>query len=343
MLVAPAGAAGRIGGTCIRPVPAFRVNARSLFRLVASMVLFALVLWFIGPARVLASFTQADPWWLAAGFAASLCASLLSALRWHTLAAWLGIHASRREMILAYWRGVMANTVLPGATLGGDTLRALHLQSIGHHIAPAAASVLLDRLSGLWVLVALSLSMTAIAQALGLLPAAVLSTPPMFAAGLAGLMLIAPLLIWALSMALSGLLPSRATALLDALHARPHPLRQYFAQIFWSSGVQVFSIAAFACGGYGLGLDLAWWQFVIAAGPIFVFAALPVGIGGWGTREAASALMLGAFGATHEVAVACAILYGLFATLQGLLGALSLLHMKGKPDGTTTTTQDTEH
>lgn len=329
MSVAPVGAAGRIGGTLLCPNHALRVNLRSLFRLVASIVLFALVLWFIGPARVLASFTQADPAWLAAGFAASLCASLLSALRWHALAAWLGVHAPRREMILAYWRGVMANTVLPGATLGGDALRALHLQSLGHSIARTAASVLLDRLSGLWVLVALSLSMTAVAQALGLLSAAVLSTPPIFAAALAVLTLIAPLLIWSLSTALKGLLPDRAIALLDALHARPNPLQQYFVQILWSGGVQLFSIAAFACGGYGLGLDLAWWQFVIAAGPIFVFAAMPVGIGGWGTREAASALMLGAFGATHETAVACAILYGLFATLQGLLGALSLLHTKG--------------
>ena len=34
--------------------------------------------------------------------------------------------------------------------------------------------------------------------------------------------------------------------------------------------MQVFSIAAFTCGGHAVGLDLPWWQFVIAAGPIFV-------------------------------------------------------------------------
>lgn len=306
------------------------VNPRSLFRIVASIALFVLVLWFIGPARVLASFAQADPLWLGAGFAASLLASLLSALRWHALASWLGVKAARRDMILAYWRGVMANTVLPGATLGGDALRALHLQSLGHHIAHAAASVLLDRLSGLWMLVALSLSMTAIAQSLGLLPVTILNTPPALAAGLAVLILIAPLLAWPLSKILNRRISGRITTLIEALHARPRPLRQYFMQILWSSGVQLLSIAAFACGGYAVGLDLPWWQFIIAAGPIFVFAAMPVSIGGWGTREAASALVLGAFGATHEAAVACAILYGLFATLQGLLGALSLLHTKEK-------------
>lgn len=309
------------------------VIPKPLLKLAASIALFALVLWFIGPTRVLASFAQADPRWLAAGFAASMTASLLSALRWHALAAWLGVHAPRREMILAYWRGIMTNAVLPGATLGGDALRALHLQRLGHRMAHAAASVLLDRLSGLWVLVALSLSMTAVAQSLGLLPAAVLSTAPALAAVAAGLTFLVPPLLWSFSLLIAGWLPGRVATLLSTLHARPHPLRQYFVQIFCSGAVQMFSIAAFTCGGHAVGLDLPWWQFVIAAGPVFVFAALPIGVGGWGTREAASALVLGAFGASREAAVACAILYGLFATLQGLLGALSLLHMKGKTNG----------
>ncbi len=287
-------------------------------------------MWFIGPVRVLASFAQADPRWLAAGFALSLLASLASALRWHAIAGWLGIDAPRSEMILAYWRGVMANTVLPGATVGGDTLRALHLQRLGNPIVPSASSVLLDRLSGLWLLLVMSLSMTAVAQGLGLLPVTVLNTPPLIAAGAAALAILAPLLAWSFSTAITRHLPSRLATLLDALHARPHPLAQYLAQMGWSGSVQLLSIAAFACGGYAVGLDLPWWQFVIAAGPIFVFAAMPVSIGGWGTREAAAALVLGAFGASHEGAVACAILYGLFATLQGLLGALSLFLCKGK-------------
>ena len=310
------------------------MNRRSLFKLVASIALFAIVLWFIGPARVLDSFSRADPRWLAAGFCSAMIATLLSALRWHALAEWLGIKVARSEMVLAYWRGVMANTVLPGATLGGDTLRALHLQSIGHHIAHAAASVLLDRLSGLWMLVVISLVMTSVAIASGLLPASIVSLPVDMAlvatAGLAMLALVAPLLGWFVSASLRSHLSGRAAALLDALHVRPRPLQQYFAQILWSGSVQFFSIIAFTCGARAVGLDLPWWQFVIAAGPIFVLAALPLGVGGWGTREAAAALVLGAFGASRDAAVACAILYGLFATLQGLLGALSLLLSKGK-------------
>jgi len=305
------------------------ISSRALFRLIAGCALFTLVLWLAGPSRVLASFVNADPRWLVVGFAAALVATLLSALRWHSLARWLGIDASRGSLIVAYWRGVMANTVLPGATLGGDALRALHLQTLGHHLAHAAASVLLDRLSGLWILVVMSLTMTAIALQLGLLPAGILPLSPLSAAALALLALTAPLLVWPLSAAAIRHLPVRLGALLDALHARPRALRQYGAQILWSGSVQLCSIGAFACGGYAVGLDLPLWQYVIVASPVFVLAAMPLSIGGWGTREAAAVIVLGAIAATpHDTAVACAILYGLFATLQGLLGALSFLHSK---------------
>lgn len=305
------------------------MTLRFSIKLAASITLFALVLWFIGPARVLASFVQADPRWLIAGFMASVTASLISALRWHTLAQWLGVHAPRLEMILAYWRGITANAVLPGATLGGDALRALHLQRYGHRIAHAAASVLLDRLSGLWMLVTLSLATAAVAHLFGLMPTAILGISSVLTGSLAILVLASPLLLWSLSTATTRHLPARAAALIETLHARPHPMRQYIAQMFWSGGVQIFSIAAFAFGCHAVGVELAWWKFVIAAGPIFVLATMPIG-GGWGTREAASAIVLGAFGVPGEAAVAGAILYGLYATLQGLLGALSLLYMKGK-------------
>lgn len=309
------------------------MNPRSLLRFVVSIALFALVLWFIGPARILASFTHADPRWLVAGFCSALVATMLAGLRWHALALWLGMRASRSGMIIACWRGLMTNTMVPGATLGGDTLRVLHLQGLGYRLVPAAASVVFDRLSGLWVLVALSLGTTAAAQALERMPPDIMPLPTAVTTALALLLLAIPLLLWPLSASLTRRLPGRIVDLIATLHARPRALRQYGTQIAWSTGVQLFYILAFACGGRAVGLDLPWWQFVIAAGPIFVFAALPVSIGGWGTREAAAAVVLGAFGATHETAVAGAILYGLFATLQGLLGALSLLHTKGKSHG----------
>ncbi|HTY04849.1 MAG TPA: lysylphosphatidylglycerol synthase transmembrane domain-containing protein [Rhodocyclaceae bacterium] len=300
------------------------MNKRVL-RLLGSLGLVALVLWLVGPTKVGAAFAGAEPAWLLAGFACAICASLCAALRWHSLAAWLGVAAPRGAMIVAQWRGITANALMPGGTLSGDALRAMHLAQAGHELIPSTASVVLDRLSGLWVLATMSLSATALALSLGLLPAGRLPVSALAATLLAVALLLAPLLLWQLSAGTRHRLPARLASLLDTVHDHPRPFREYLAQLAWSSAVQVACILAFSCGGWAVGLTLPYWQFLIVAGPIFIFAALPVSVGGWGTREAAAAVTLGLLGVPTELAVATAVLYGLFATLQGILGAATLL------------------
>ena len=301
---------------------------RPLLRLIAGVGLFALVLYFADPVRVLNALGRPDPLWLLAGFAAAVAASITSALRWHALTAWLGMEATRRSLIFAYWRGITANTVLPGGHLGGDALRAMHLQSAGYGLGSAAASVALDRLSGVWMLATISLATTALALALDMLQGALPAVSAPLIALIAMLTLAAPLLVWQVSVSARRRLPAQLAQMLNALHQRPRPLMLYFSQMLWSATVQFLSITAFACGGHAVGLDLSWWVYFIASGPIFLMAALPVSIGGWGTREAAAVVTLGVFGGPRDLAIAGAILYGLFAALQGLLGALTLLQKK---------------
>lgn len=301
------------------------------FRLIASLALIGLVLALVGPAQVAAAFAHASPAGLATGFAAAVTATLASALRWHALAIWFGLEVSRTRCIIAYWRGITANTVLPGAHLGGDALRAWHLHQAGHPLGPATLSVAFDRLSGLWILVVISLTTIAAAEGTGILPAHLIPWPWSVSALLAVLSLLMPVALWALSTRLAPHLPTKPAALLRALHERPRPLRQYVLQLAGSGAVQAFSILAFACGAQAIGLSLPFWIFLIAAGPIFILAALPVSVGGWGTREAAAAVTLGLFGAPRELAVAAALIYGLFAALQGLLGALTFLRALSPP------------
>lgn len=298
----------------------------ALLRGLAGIALFAGALWLADPLHVLQALGSTDPAWLAAGLLASSGAVFAAGLRWRSLSHWLGMAVPLRLILLAQWRGMAANTVLPGAIIGGDAWRALHLQRAGHPLATAAASVALDRISGLWVLVILSLAISAVALAIGALPPAALPLPG-WLAGLAALAaLAAPLLLWNLSAAHRHRLPGKLERLLDSIHDQPRPLRQYAFQLGYSAAVQALFILAFACGGRAVGLDLPLWQVAIAAGPIFILAALPVSIGGWGTREAAAAITLALFGAPHGQAVAASVLYGLYAMAQGLIGALSLLH-----------------
>jgi uncharacterized membrane protein YbhN (UPF0104 family) len=301
---------------------------KASLRIAASLLLVALVFYFADPPRVLRSLGHTDPGWLAAGFVAAIAASLLSALRWRAIARWLGLTAATPGVMRAYWQGITANTVLPGGHLGGDALRVLHLQQAGNALIPAAASVALDRFSGLWMLTVLSLA--ASTAALGLLPAGYLPRSEILAL-LTLAALIAPWLLWQFSAVLQRWLPKKIANLLDILHGRPHGARLYWQQMFWSASVQVFSVLAYALGGKAVGLDLPFDLFLVAAGPVFILAAVPLSVGGWGTREAASALVLGALGAPKEQAVAAAVLYGLFAALQGLLGAGTLINWKRRP------------
>lgn len=306
---------------------------KATLRIAASLLLVALVFYFADPPRVLRSLGNTSPSWLAAAFGSAVVATVISTLRWHGIVRWLGLTADRRGLLMAYWRGITANTVLPGGHLGGDALRALHLQRSGNGLAVSAASVALDRFSGLWMLVVISLAASAVALNRGLLPGLFAGAGHVaeLSALLAVLALVSPLVLWRLSNAITAKLPKKVRGLLLALHMRPHAASLYWQQMGWSAGVQVFSVLAYALGGRAVGLDLPFDLFLVAAGPVFILAALPVSVGGWGTREAASALVLGAMGAPKELAVAAAVLYGLFAALQGFLGAGTLLIRKSSP------------
>lgn len=100
--------------------------------------------------------------------------------------------------------------------------------------------------------------------------------------------------------------------------------RQYALQVVASLGVQLLSIGAFALGGRALGIELPAWSWAAVAVPVFLMATLPVSFGGWGTREAAAAVALAAFGVPAAPAVGASVLYGLFALVQALVGGLLL-------------------
>ncbi|MCV4676822.1 lysylphosphatidylglycerol synthase domain-containing protein, partial [Escherichia coli] len=80
--------------------------------------------------------------------------------------------------------------------------------------------------------------------------------------------------------------------------------------------------AALAFGGRAVGLDLPAAVWIAAAAPIFLMAALPVSVGGWGTREAAAGVALAAFGVPAAQAVGAALIYGLYGLAQAALGGL---------------------
>ena len=304
---------------------------KALLRGLLGLALLGAVLALADPARVLAQLRHAHPGWLLAGLGAAVASNLVSALRWRALARWLGAEVSVRDATRWYFQAIGLNALLPGAVLGGDVYRAVLLRRAGQDTLASSWSVVLDRVSGLWMLCAMGgLGAAACADVL----APWLRLP----AGAFAMLTLAATLLWlALPWALPLLLrwsPARLQGgwlvPLRLAVARPHFRRLWVGQALASAAVQVLSAAALAAGGMALGVALPALVWAWAIAPVFLMAALPLSVGGWGTREAAAVAALAPFGVAAPAAVGVGMIYGLYGLVQGALGALAL----GLPRGT---------
>lgn len=305
---------------------------RAAARVALAALLLGLLLWWADPRELLRLVRDADPRWLLLGLLSAVLANVASALRWWGLSRWLGATVPARWSVATYFRGVAINALLPGAVVGGDLFRTHALTRRGLPLLESGVSVLFDRLSGLWILIVLGCLAAAVGlthagtSAIGALGLPTLA--PLAFVGLAAAGLVLPALValaWRLGVAVpragSG---ARWHSRLALIAHRPRLLAQYGWQILGSALVQLLSVGTLACAGAALGLDLPYWAYAAAAVPTFLMATLPVSFGGWGTREAAAVLSLGAFGVPPVQAVAVSMLYGLAALAQAL-GGLWLL------------------
>lgn len=299
-------------------------------RVPAAILLLGAAVVLAGPQRIWASLSRADPGWILLGLACAVIANLTCALRWRALCGWLGIEAPTGWAIGTYFQGVAVNALLPGAVVGGDVLRAWRLRRLGHPGLEAGLSVVLDRLSGLWMLVVLGAAAFALGmggapdraaatllrawpalEALPLAPMSLALAAALFAAPWAALQLA-----WRLPVA-GG---TGAAARVRSALARQGLGRPFMVQAALSVVIQALSIGALFCAARALEVDLPAWALAAAAVPVFLMATLPVSFGGWGTREAAAVVALGAFGVPAAAAVGASVIFGGYALVQALAG-----------------------
>lgn len=301
-------------------------KARKAFvRALMGIALLAAVVYLANPVQLWGRLQQANPWWLLGGLGVSFASNAVSAWRWRAMAQWLGAEMSLASGMRWYFQAIGLNVLLPGAVVGGDVYRAIALQKTGQAKAGSNLSVILDRVSGLWMLCAIG-GLGAVACASTLAPWVHMDTA-IFVTLLLVVIMLWLLLPW---VALQGLrsnwlkLPGAWLEPVRMAASSPNFLLQLWVQAASSALVQLLSAGALACGAMALGLHLplAVWAFVIA--PVFLMAALPVSVGGWGTREAAAVAALAPFGVPAVLAVGVGLLYGVFALGQGALGALAL-------------------
>jgi hypothetical protein len=236
--------------------------------------------------------------WFILGLLSVTLANFVSAYRWSLIAKSLGIGVGFAEAIKFYAQGILANTVLPGGIVGGDVWRTLALVNRGAEKSNAALSVFLDRLSGVWVLGVCSLAALGFLLGFGRLPSGLSSLELLFyGAVMLGLALLPLLLV----------LISKDKA-------------EMFARTFIVSlVVQCFAMFAFWACFRSVGQIVPVVPFVAVCAGIFIVAVIPAAVGGFGARELGAVVFMGPLGIVPEVSFIASVLYGLMATLQGLL------------------------
>lgn len=300
-------------------------RAAVLLRLLAGVLVVALVVAVVDFRELWRHLSGSSPVWFVAALAVAVTGSCTAGLRWSRIARGAGLRLSDRHALLFHFRGITVNTLLPGATVGGDAMRAAQASRIGNALLPALFSVVLDRLAGLWSQALLSLAALVL-----LAPGGMGAAPRWLVAGYAGLLAVLVVAPW---LPLARLPLGRAAGPLATPAARWHELASGWDRYRRERGRELWPIAGLGLGVAllyttafwlclrAVGLEVSWPVTVAVAAAIFIAGSIPVAIAGFGPREVGAAAAFAAIGAGAAPATAAAVLYGLAGTAQGLAAA----------------------
>lgn len=304
----------------------------------------SLVLWLsVDWPAAFAVLAQADSSALAAALAASMATILLSARKWQLLLERARIHLAYAAAAQLYWIGSFFSNFLPTG-VGGDAVR-LMMTPAPDGRGPVAASILVERLSGLFVMLVLS------ALALLVLPLDLGLGVPRFllAAGVLGLALVVLAVLY------------QPRLFLDCLHLIEQGLPRFarpplaFAQrlatgmltrgcdapavtvaILYSFPFYAAMMVAQYWMLHSVGAEVGFLAVVLGAPLVSLVALTPITINGLFLAEGAFVLIYASTGVQPEVALAAAIVRRLVDLVNSGLGSIMWLAwhvgMRGKAD-----------
>ncbi|MGZ4119736.1 MAG: lysylphosphatidylglycerol synthase transmembrane domain-containing protein, partial [Actinomycetota bacterium] len=250
--------------------------------------------------------------WVVAAALALFCGIAVSALRWRAYLDALEISMPFPTVLRLYFVGTFFNAFLPSG-IGGDAYKAVRIGRARGGMAPAFASVFLDRFAGFVGLAGIGLvgALITLASRQKHLNVALVST--VLSIGMIGGALI--LLVWGERLLGRGRIikehgiGGKLREAVRAIHAAGrHPQAATRGYIY---GVvfQLFVLGYHLCVARALRINAL---SVAAMTGVVVIASLatiiPLSPGGLGFRETAYVWALGSFGVPHDTALAFALL-----------------------------------
>jgi uncharacterized membrane protein YbhN (UPF0104 family) len=260
------------------------------------------LVWRLGTGPFLGAVTAASVPALVLAVGLGAVTTGLSALRWCRAARILGLPLSPARALRDYYVALFLNAVLPGGVLGDVRRAALHGRDVGSR-RNAAAALLLERSAGQVVLVVVAAVVWLVD------PGAIPGSDPgpgwrAAAAAVSVGVFVAAILI-------ARILPGRG-------------LRDVGSVLGASLVVLAGHVAMFVLAARTSGVSVS----VVALLPLALVAllamSLPLNLAGWGPREGATAWVFAQAGLGAGRGLEVAVLYGLFALVSSLPGALVL-------------------
>ena len=292
-------------------------------RIAVSIGMLALLLPRVHFASLLPTWDLRTVSLLVAALTVTLLGIVMSAIRWRQVLSALGLRERLRTLFAHYLASQFVGNFLP-STIGGDVLRVTRLSASNGDRPDSFASVVLERLTGWFVLPLITLGAMVVNPSLRELGAA-----SAVAAGLsvATLVLLTVVVVVAASPRLGGRLAGRLgwQRFVGAVHLgldrfRHHP-REAVGVLAVGLAYQLVVVAAVFLAARALGLPVGPTAILAFMPAVAIAQVLPITLGGLGVREGAFVLFLHPLGVTTGQAVALGLLvYGLNLVVS-LLGA----------------------
>lgn len=265
----------------------------------------------LGAGPFLQGLSRATPPALVLALAIGAATTVLSALRWVRAARLLGLPLTAARAVSDYYAALFLNSVLPGGVLGDVRRAALHGRDAGR-VGAATGALLLERFAGQLVLVVAA--------------AAVWLVDPSVVPG--------PAPVWravAVVLAVAGLGAALAVARRFARMVLRLHVRDVAAMLGASAVALCGHVAMFVLAARAAGVDMSLVGLLPLAMVALLAMSLPLNLAGWGPREGATAWAFAGAGLGAGQGVTVAVLYGVFALVAGLPGAVVLLGRRSVP------------
>jgi glycosyltransferase 2 family protein len=270
-----------------------------LLKLAVSVTVLVLVAARVPFEDVLQRARDGAPVYLCAALLPVLLGVVLVAVRWRLVADWLGVGISMSLAVRALFLGFLGAQVLPSA-IGGDFVRGWLLSRHGAGLSRVVASLVADRLVGVFGVCLLVLLTTPVVR----------QVPPPYDS------ILAPAAVLASGAALAAFL------LLNRAALRAGPLLAAIALALVIHALNV-AVAALAAKAYGIDASIDLWLAVI---PLAVLAAaIPISINGWGVREAAIVMLAAPLGVPAAQALLVSLTLGALNAIASLPGVAVML------------------